>query len=660
MMFRDPKKSSDFKDQKDLAKAYDKLLEENLSTKEALKKANVSLKGLQDEESENLAASAVGFAGLTNAFTSLNKAKDDLKKSFSTESLLKDIVSLQQNSQELANKMGLGSARAGELRSTIANTVPEMIKLGISESETIEKIGDVTQQLKVNTTLSKESIVGIGAASKIAGMNAGTLAKNFKDAGINLNQIGPKMAEAANYAKGVGVNVQAVTQGVANNLKNLSLYNFEGGVQGLTKMVAKSEMLGGVMDKVLQKAEGILNPEAAIEFSSTLQQLGVQSSALLDPLSAMDMALNDPAKLQEEMAKVSQQFTRMKADGSGFEILPGAKLQLREVAKAMGMNADELANMSIKSADLDMKMSKIRFPSFAASEEDKQLIANMSQMKDGKAVVQIKDESGEMKEVDVENLTAEQLKELKKDQADQNKSAEELAREQLDVQKQIASNTLAAIRGGQLGVATAGPIQRMTDAAYKVQETTQRAFLGQISTEGTRKAVGQPLGAIEKGVVDLTTGEISVENLLKAFSRLEEVPGMVSNTVESIGGGLKKGTLQAFSEGSYEIQKTYSEVTGKEAVKPTMENSSTMQQVENVSNVISQYYEKAKQAVTIESKADVNVKVSADQSTLNLNQQQQNSITTAIANWFQDNNNLTSIYSKMKELNTGTMPSGAK
>ena len=60
----------------------------------------------------------------------------------------------------------------------------------------------------------------------------------------------------------------------------------------------------------------------------------------LDPLKAMDLAQNDPEALQKEIINVSKEFTKLKADGTGFEILPGAKRRLREVAQAMENKAN--------------------------------------------------------------------------------------------------------------------------------------------------------------------------------------------------------------------------------------------------------------------------------------------------------------------------------
>jgi hypothetical protein len=468
----------------------------------------------------------------------------------------------------LQNSMGIGNARAAELKATIADATPEMLKLGLSTSESFKVLQSVPEKLGVNTILAKDTIVELGAASKMSGIDAGELADTFKSVGMELGVVAETMASVHEYAKGIGVNAEAVTKLVGTNLKQLNLYNFDNGVKGLASMAANATMLGVKMEKVFNLAEDLLSPEKAIEFSSTLQQLGVTSTELLDPLSAMDMAMNNPEKLSNEMVKVAQQFTKLKADGSGFEILPGAKLQLREVAKAMGMTGDELAEMALKSADFDMKMKQIKFPSFAASEEDRMLIANMSQMKDGKAVVQIANEEGGVDEVAVEDLTAEQLKQLQKEQADQNKTAEEIALEQLTVLEQIQANTTGGIAATKMGVATSGPISRYLETINETRLSLTKNTIGKVDTEtirGTANDVTQPLEEALVGFIK----DPSITNLTKALESFGTVGDNMAKRAEDLLQASKDSAKNIFSELSTSYSKIYEGIGDKEGGKVT-------------------------------------------------------------------------------------------
>jgi hypothetical protein len=132
--------------------------------------------------------------------------------------------------------------------------------------------------------------------------------------------------------------------------------------------------------------------EKAIEMAAGFQRLGVQVTSLLDPYKLMDMARNDPKKLQESILEASKQLTYFDKESKSFRILPGAQGQLREIAEVMGISSDELAKMALNSSDLDKKLKEIKFPSDFAKEEDRKMIANMAQMSGGSYVVTFTDE----------------------------------------------------------------------------------------------------------------------------------------------------------------------------------------------------------------------------------------------------------------------------
>ena len=578
--------------------------------------------------------------------------KTNMEESFTGDKMIQDLNYLTERAQELGNSMGIGRARAGEFRATIADTIPEMVKLGIDASEGFQAIEDIPKTLKTNVSLANETIVDLAATSKFTDLEVSELVTSFRDVGTQLSSVGEQMAGVANYAKGVGVNVQAVTQGVVKNLGQLNLFNFDGGVQGLAKMTAQSAMLGVNMGKVFDKADSLLNPESAIEFSSALQRLGVTSSELLDPLSAMDMALNDPAKLQDQMTKVGQQFTRLKADGTGFEILPGAKLQLREVAKELGMNADELASMAIKSSDLDMKLKQIRFPSFAASEDDRMLIANMSQMKDGKAVVQITDEKGNKQEVDVDQLTSEQLDKLKQDQANQAKSAEDLARDQLTVQTEIKNAIVGGGLGVRMGIASQGAVQRFQDANLQLRGSVARNLYGKTTAEGTRTAMGGVTQPFEEGLATIVQGKFSGESFGKASDIiLGNVPKNIEDSLTSFINKTLEGVQGAWVEGVVGLSKTYKGIGGIQELKP-----------EDVKNEALESFikgQKEENESRNQIKQELNQKVSvdftnSDGSLKNLSADQQKILFEQFLYWVKQNpNNLVALSKDMQDVVTG-------
>ena len=453
---------------------------------------------------------------------------------------------LRESAQKMANEFGLGQARMSELKTTIADTLPEMLRLGISETDSLNLMTNIPKELGVNTTLGKEALIEMGAAAKVAGVEGSKLAGEFKNVGVSLYDVGDRMAEVANYAKSVGVNVQAVSGLVVSNLKQVNLFNFDNGVKGLAKMASQATMLGIDMSKTFEMADKLMSPEKAIDLAASLQRLGVSSSALLDPLKAMDLAQNDPEALQKEMINVSKEFTKLKADGSGFEIMPGAKRRLREVAEAMGMSASELANMSIKSADLDMKMSKIKFPSFAASEEDKMLIANMSQMNSkGEAVVQIKNEkTGNMDEINVKDLTADQITKLKEQQSNENKTIEQIALDQLTELQKMNAGINAGKTAVSLGKATTPTMDRFYNVISKTAEITTTNLTKGVTTETVRGAATGVVGPLEEEVVKFFQGKTTWDTVATTLTQVKD------NLVTLVGNFTKGAGNAALKTGS--------------------------------------------------------------------------------------------------------------
>ena len=571
----------------------------------------------EEAQTERSYTSKKGDAGDTNTayitdvtnLTEVGKGLESVIKDFEAAANpenFKGADYLRDASQEMANSLGLGQARMSEMKTTIADAIPEMLRLGIEENDALDAMVNIPKQLGINTSLGKEALVEMAAAADVTGVNVGKLATEFKGVGISLYDVGDKMAEVANYAKSVGVNVKAVSQEVVTNLKQLNLYNFDNGVKGLAKMAAQASMLGIDMATTFELAEDLMSPEKAIDLSAALQRLGVSSSALLDPLKAMDLAQNDPEALQKEIINVSKEFTKLKADGSGFEILPGAKRRLREVAQAMGMSATELANMSIKSADLDMKMSKIKFPSLASSEEDKLLIANMAQMKGGEAVLQIKNDiTGKMDEINVKDLTADQITKLKEQQADQNKSIEELAIDQLNVLESIDAGINGAKAAVNLGKASTPAIDRFYNTMNVLREESVKVLTSGVNTGNVRegfKGITQPL---ESGVIDLLKGNVSFESL---SSVVDELSTNVRTTLAAIAQGATDNLINSGQNTVNRVSEIYG-ATGK--VEAT---NIKVDQDNPILKKLGEYIELIKPGVTTETKttADVNMNIKVD------------------------------------------------
>jgi hypothetical protein len=460
---------------------------------------------------------------------------------------------LDEYATSIQSSFGLSKARIGEFRATIAETIPELIKFGMTEQDAIDTMTNAMEGLGTAASLTSETIVELAATNKVTGVSTKELVENFREVGTSIKSVGDEMNSVTDYARSVGVSVKGVSEKVSDNLKQMNLFNFENGVQGLAKMAAQSERLGVSMGDTFVLAEKLMSPEKAIEMSAGLQRLGVTSGALLDPLRAMDLAQNDPEQLQKEMVNLSKEFTTFNEKTGKMEILPGAKRRLREVANELGMMPDEFAKMSIQASDFDRKLKQIRMPSLAEGDEaTKELIASMAQLDaSGVATIQVKDaETGIISEKKVEELTPDDIKQLQKANEESSKSIEEIAINQLDVTKQINSYLQSGKVATGMALATAPSVEKLGYTLAGTQQSIAQRYskeLGSVKDiREKQQAVG---GSIENYIVGFTRDDQEMMDQAKSefFGGMSTVAKSFFDGMESFVGGVFDDGYQKFS-----------------------------------------------------------------------------------------------------------------
>lgn len=427
-----------------------------------------------------------------------------IESNFNPETIAKVVLTLDKASSEMLKSFGRGQEMADILRISMSNSVTEVRKLGGDIADVLATQKAASEALGRNVILSEKTTKDLYATFKVTGVEVGKIVTGMADVGISSVRATNEMLKVVNIARESGANAQAVSAKVIDNMNALNKYNFAGGVEGLAKMAAQATSLRIDMSQTLGFAEKVFNPEGAIEVAAAMQRLGVSQSALLDPLKLMDLSQNDPAELQNQIAQMSKQFVQLGKDGN-FEIMPGAKRQLREISTAMGIPYDQLTKMALGGADLDKKLKEITFPS--ATEDQKKMIANMAEMGEG-GTYEIKTAAGDTKKVS--DLTPEEIKALEKMANAKPESMEDLAKQQLSATQSIAAaiNSLGDRTG--LGLAsskTAGGILKGTRAvATAGSEIMGEGLSAKNIGKGIDKAADTLTGAIAEYA---NTGKIS-------------------------------------------------------------------------------------------------------------------------------------------------------
>jgi hypothetical protein len=380
---------------------------------------------------------------------------ESIGTNFDPKAIAEVVVTLDNAASQMLKQFGQGQAMADILRMSMSESVTSVRKLGGDIEDVLKIQQEASKELGRNIVLTEETTKDLYATMQVTGQETSKIVGGMADVGISAGKATEEMLKVVNVARESGVNAKAVSETVLNNMEALNKYNFAGGVEGLAKMAAQATALRIDMSQTLGFAEKVFDPEGAIEVAAAMQRLGVSQSSLLDPLKMMDLAQNDPAELQNQIAQMSQQFVQLGKDGR-FEIMPGAKRQLREISQAMGISYDQLTKMALGSADLDKKMKEISFPS--ATEDQKKMIANMAEMGKG-GTYEIKTAAGETK--DVSQLTGPEIEALEKMANTAPPTMEELAKQQLSATEAVtaAINSLGDRTGlGLAGSKTGGQI----------------------------------------------------------------------------------------------------------------------------------------------------------------------------------------------------------
>jgi hypothetical protein len=343
------------------------------------------------------------------------------------------------------NKTFIGNrARIREMMEAVSDVTPEIVSLGGEFKDVGKTIEGIALGSRRNLIATKEDITELFATSEIIGQDVNKLVDQFAKVGVMYSDISEQVLDSINYANSIGVNAKAVMGEVLSNTEQLSRFNFEGGVQGLTKMAAQASMLRFDMKQTFELADKVLDPDKAIEVASAFQRLGVSAGNLTDPFMLMNQSINDPSGLQDSLINVAKQFTYFDEKTKSFKISPQGILTLKEMEAQTGVSAKSMREAALSAADFDKRMTDIKKTGIATgfSEDDQKLIANLSRMNEKGTGYEIKvvDEQGKESYKKLTDLSSEQLKATVEAEKTRPKDIESVQRNQLNIQESMLAN----------------------------------------------------------------------------------------------------------------------------------------------------------------------------------------------------------------------------
>lgn len=403
---------------------------------------------------------------------------------FSGEKLKTAIANMDEYGRQLNNVFGQSRQRISAAMASITEAEPRIIRLGGNIRETFQTMENISQALQRNVLMSEDIVAGVYATSKVLGRDSETLVRAFSEAGYEASRIGPEMSEAVVNVQNLGVNTKEVMSVVLSNISDLNKFNFQNGVQGMTKMAAQAAMVRFNMADALTFAEKVQDPEAAIQMASGLQRLGVAAGQLADPFALMNASINDPGALQDSLINMTKQFSYFDEKTKTFKISPQGILTMKELARETGISYDNLAKTAIGAQELDKRLSQIKPSIKFGSEEDKQYIANLGAM-NAEGEYTIKLDSGVEKKLS--DLTQQEFDELIKQQKESPKTVEDIARMQLKASDAARASLESINKAYYNGIVSARLVRDNISDINKAAITSTGAVSGAgARTEGFR------------------------------------------------------------------------------------------------------------------------------------------------------------------------------
>jgi peptidoglycan hydrolase-like protein with peptidoglycan-binding domain len=434
---------------------------------------------------------------------------------------------------------GMTRERVAELKVALADATPEAALLGLKFEDAAQAFEAISVATRRNVIASTDDIKSLLSASQVMGRTVDSMVEDFQSIGVQFSRIGPELENAIGYVRNVGANLVQVMDTTFQYMSKMNQFNFQDGVEGLTRMATKATVLKFDMNQVFQLAENALKPEKAIELSSAFQRLGVSVGTLTDPFELMYKSLMDPEGLQDALVEMTAQYSEFNEQTKRFEITPYGKLMLREIADQAGMSSEELMKLSLNAADVQRKLEMIK-PDFQfESEEDKMLLANLARMdKEGKYVIDMLQDDGSRKSVELQKLSNDQIETLIELQKGAPKTLEEIQRSQLDTQTLMNTNIASIKDRLTLGLASGKTVIELQETLRRLGYAVTKTAADQtgITTEGSREKSNALFRGVKESVESLIKGD---DNAIKDLEKsLETLGEQVAKEAKERAGGI--------------------------------------------------------------------------------------------------------------------------
>ena len=262
----------------------------------------------------NLALGAITF--LVEAISGADKATGELAKSMNLS--YNEALGIRQEFTSIAAQSLDSSLNTERLQETLSFVNKELGTSGRMSEDNLKTFTKLREQ----AGMTNEEIMSMQKFSMVMGGDLEDNVVNFQ-----------AQAKALSVSKGTSINVKQL-MGDMTKVSNRTKMSIEGGAEGLAKAAVNAKLMGGNLDQVASIADSLLNFEQSIEKE-------LSAELLLGKDINLEKART--AALNNDMATVAAEIT--KQAGTAAEFGEMNRIQQEAIAAAMGMSADQMADM---------------------------------------------------------------------------------------------------------------------------------------------------------------------------------------------------------------------------------------------------------------------------------------------------------------------------
>lgn len=254
-------------------------------------------------------------------------------------SVFKDIDSGAGN---FAKSMNITYSDALNVRGEMADLASLSGDVALNSKNLQESLGYINQQLGTNGKLSEQDLITFTKLREQSGLTNEQLFAMQKYTMATGGTLEDNVAtfqatsKILSYQNKVSINTKQLMVDMGN-VSNRTKLSIEGGAEGLAKAAFNAKLMGGNLEQVAAIADQLLNFESSIE---------AELSAEL--LTGKDITLEKArqAALNNDLATVASEITDQ--IGSAAKYSEMNRIQQEAMAKAVGMNADQLADVLVE------------------------------------------------------------------------------------------------------------------------------------------------------------------------------------------------------------------------------------------------------------------------------------------------------------------------